>query len=194
MTDDDMLSVDDIDESEKANSYITDLEIQYQKTLNKIEENLVGMRDEPASVVSVSAVAAKSKHSGKSQGSTTSRHVEIALKVQELKVAQLKERHKRERAEQELKRQNEMKTALEERASAELRAKLSMAAGIELNWDRREDFVGEPTLAENEPTTNVLPQAATAMAGTSAPPESLLGSLPRLELTKFRGTTGEWPR
>ena len=130
---------------------------------------------------------------------------------------QLKKRHERKRKEEDLKRANELEEAKEAREAAELEAKLTLAAETELNWERRNDFlyeqaVGEEDNGQNSPKEKQQSPPVFQVTSTISAPEPrqttataevprhifedsrFLRNLPRLELEKFNGDPGEWPR
>ena len=209
MNDQYIATLEDADAVQRAYSYKADAEQQYQDTMTRIEQYLLERKDDPDSVVT--------QGSKTSQVSQASKIAEIALRVKEFELEQLKKRHERERKQEDLKRANEIEEAREARAAAELEAKLTLAAECELNWERRNDFTGENIAGdENHETScqkelrrhhsvNHVPspacgfdqQPATTAGQVTRPIDdgsSLLRNLPRLELTKFSGAPGEWPQ
>ena len=200
----------------EAENYITEAETQYQEIMSLIELRLKERKDEQEMMAAVSQCS-----SLKSQMSESKR-TEIVLKVKELNIEQLKRRHEREKKEEELKRANELENARDSKEVAALEAKLTLAAESQFNWERRNDFVGEESVGEAEELKR--PQETVRSLSASIPPSSactsyksynitpavaevacpgngsagvdngLLRNLPRLELTKFSGEPGEWPR
>ena len=207
ITDQYIETLEDADAVEKAQSYKAEAERQYQETMALIEQYLKEGKDEPETV------AIGSQCSKTSQLSSASKKAEIAFRVKELEFEQLKKRHERKRKEEDLKRANELEEAKEAREAAELEAKLTLAAETELNWERRNDFlyeqaVGEEDNGQNSPkekqqsppvfqVTAPEPRQTTATAEVPRhifEDSRFLRNLPRLELEKFNGDPGEWPR
>ena len=73
--------------------------------------------------------------------------------------------------------------------------KLNAAAEDTLNWDRRKDFDDEASGAQ----VNTAENQKSAELHRAAEPSGALKTevqvnLPRVTLTKFNGSPGEWPR
>ena len=203
-------TLEDADGLEKAQRYKQEAERQYEETMIQVQQYLSEQKDEPESV------AGGSQCSKTSQLSSASRKAEVTLKMKEFELEQLKRRHERERQEEEMKRANQLEDAKEARAAAELEAKLTLAAESELTWERRHDFIEEKTADEEgndgrgvEEFGKVDPASRVSLSHYDAAQQSLMGgpeaprpsytdhvlrNLPRLELTKFSGAPGEWPK
>ena len=180
----------------EAEKYFASAESQHQEAVSRIAEYLKSRKDEPASVVS-------DLRSQASAMSSASRQAEITAQVKKLEVSQLEHRLELEKQEQEMKRQRQLQEAKDAEAAAELEAHLTRAAENALNWDRREDFRGEPVVQDSavppQPSRVCVNQpGALGSAAPSQPihayrPEPLLhSSLPRLTLPKFDGNAREW--
>ncbi|XP_043209234.1 uncharacterized protein LOC122374503 [Amphibalanus amphitrite] len=113
-----------------------------------------------------------------------------------------------------MKRANELENARDMREAAELEARLTVAAENQLEMERQNDFIGEkednlcsPKKMEGTQSSSTIPAVAVSVNQVPAiaevvhrPDDSagascgFLRNLPRLELTKFSGAPGEWPR
>ena len=200
----------------EAQSYIMEAETQFQEIISLIELQLRERKEEREMMAAVSQCS-----SSRTQMSESKR-TELVLKMKELHIEQLKRRHEREKKEEELKRANELENARDSKKAAELEAKLTLAAESQFNWERRNDFVGEESVGEAEELNgpqetvrslsasrlsspactsykayNITPAVAEVACpgnGSAGVDSGFLGNLPRLELTKFSGEPGEWPR
>ena len=201
----------DMEAVKKANDYVAEAECHYHHIMDQIEKALVEKKDDAESVASGSQCSSVKSHISDTKKS------EITLKMKELELQQLKRRHERKRKEEDLRRANELEDAREAQAAAELEARLMVAAENDLQWDRRDDFIENSVVGLggdlNRQGTELPHSAgsvhspasagrhrATTTVATVAPnnhasaDSGLYRNLPRLELTKFSGTPGEWPR
>ena len=196
--------LEDEEELKSATEYEQQVTEECNEAQERIKEHLKSRSDEAPSAVSRSQASAKSRGSHRSvtsEASAKAKQAEIDAKVLQLETDQLASRQSQERENEDVKRQLLLQEKKDATAAAKLRAELSKAAENDLTWERRNDFVEETAKEPKQDviTTKSVPAnnqvSATSRPVSAEPTESIfMRSLPRLQLTKFSGSSGEWPR
>ena len=126
------------DELDQVKKYQTDAGGQHEEAVSQIENYLRERKDDPPSVAS-----RQSSHTAVSGKSSAAQVADIEAKVKQLELEQLQKRLETEEEQQQIQRKIKLQEAEDAHAAAELRAQLARAAEDNLNWERRDDFVGE---------------------------------------------------